>query len=116
MEQMSHHQNGNGKQPQLDWTLFGKKGSGSVSPLDKFANTLLEMTKKKTSTTTQSNVIAGACCGFFYMCNNDFEGRNKIELQFYDKYDAIVICPLRSSILDVMEKARGVVQQEIMMW
>lgn len=88
-------------------------GSRSVAPLDKFANALLEMTKKKTSTTAQNNMIAGACCGFIRMCNNDFEGSNKIELQFDDNDDAMEICLLQSSLLDVMKKARGFIQQDI---
>ena len=82
-------------------------GSGSVVPLDKFANVFLEMTKKKISTTAQSNMIEGAWCGFVRTCNNDFEGSNKIELQFDDNYDAMPICSLQLLLLDVMKKSRG---------
>ena len=47
--------------------IWKNPGSRSVAPLDKFANALLETTKKKISTTAQNNMIAGAYCGFIRM-------------------------------------------------
>ena len=81
--------------------------SGSVAPMDRFTNVLLEMTKRKSTTITQSNMNAGVCCGFVRIYNDDFEG-NKIDLQFDDEDDAMAIFSLQSSLHDVMKKARGV--------